>query len=736
MSSSAPTPPAITDTASLSKISYAPVPTWVLPVSFDPAHPRKEGLPLTYLLTEEQQHAEERCHYSRLVARLETMQAVQQLSQWRTSFDPLTQSVILHHLRVHRDGTVFDYAQPEHVRILQREESLDAFILHGRITVLVVFNDVRPGDIIETSHSIVHTPRLLPHRHSAFHTLLDAFPVAKYNIALTFASSRAMRWKSSAPEQKPDEATVDGLTCWTWRGENRPAVTPEPNVPGWVLPGFWVQVSDVTDWAEVSAATASAWAENENEDQAPLTACLAEIKARSTDPVARIEQLLRFVQDDFRYLSVNLELGGYIPSSPASVLNRRYGDCKDLSRLLACLLQKLGIKARPVFVNTRLGKSLQTLLPGANLFNHAIVEFTLDGETRWIDATLKRQGGGPLGRWIPRFDFGLPLSIPGETLSPQPAPERKPDRYEIHETLLLDTAGNPSLLKVATNATGRHAESFRLQMEDEGIVNYGKSRAQIQAARYVNAVPSIEPCFEDDREINEWRMVEIYKVFGFTTHNSAARTRSFVMPPNLAVTALPVPGKEKRTFDFALPADIHLEHTMEVRSRTFTQLPVTVKVFKQPGISLKVELKHPAGRWSQRAVLVTAIDAIKPQDLDPYRKLIESVYSTAAWALTVKNGIARQRRGIDFANLPPSSQKPEPIHPAPIRPVPTPITLPAKPEPSPAAARPDGSTSHYDKGRSHRHRRRKRSWPISIVLAALGVLIAAGGVGVYLFFHP
>lgn len=724
MSTPSTTPFVSADPASQAKISYAPVPAWVQPASFDPHYARKEGLPLTYLLVEEQQHAEERCHHSRLVARLETMQAVQQMSQWRTSFDPLTQSVVLHHLRVHRGETVTDYARPEHVRVLQREENLDAFILHGRVTVLVVFNDVRPGDIIETCYSIVHTPRLLPDKHSAFHTLPDAFPVARYHLSLAFASTRPMRWKSSAPDQKPDEATDGPLTRWTWRGEDRVAVTPEPNVPGWELQGFWIQVSDVADWSEVSAAAATAWASGKNDDPEALDACLRETTAGAEEPLARIERLLRFVQDDFRYLSVNLELGGYIPSPPAGVLRRRYGDCKDLSLLLSCLLQKLDVKARPVLVNTGLGKSLESLLPGANMFNHAIVEIEIGGQTRWIDATLHRQGGGPLNRWIPRYDFGLPIDLPGETLAPQPKPERETDFYEIHETLLVDTAGNPSLLKIATRATGRHAEGFRLQVETEGVEGCGQSFAKQQSARYVNAVQAGKPTFEDDREANEWRMVEVYQVTGFTVHNHAARRREFALPPNFAVTALPLPDKEARTRPFAVPADLHIEHTIEVRSRAFHQLPAGTRLFKQLGVTFKLDAKYQPGRWSRRAVLTTTTDAIQPRDIEAFRKLVEGIWSATAWTLSVADGIPRQRRGVDFANLPPPLRKIVPLSSGPSPKVGAPESAasapPAKPLSQPGTVR-------------RRRRPKKSNW---LAFTLTGLLVLAGlaaGVWVYYF---
>lgn len=743
MSSPVSQPPFSADTSTAPQISYAPVPDWVRPLDFDPKYPRKDSHPLTYLLVEHQEHAELRGAFSRDVVRLETMQAVQQMSQWRRSFDPLTQSLTLHHLRIHRDGEVFDYAKPENVRLLQREESLEAFILHGRVTVLVVFDDVRPGDIIETSYSILHTPRLLPLRHSSFFTLTEVVAIAKHHHSLVFDPARAMRWMSSSSGQAPETDALGTLTRWTWRGADRPALDPEPNVPGSELPAFWLQFSDVSDWSEVSEAAALAWNEGGNDEL--LDARIAEISAAAEDPLERIERVLRFAQDEFRYLSVNLELGGHIPTPPATVLRRRYGDCKDLSFLLACLLRKLGVAARPVLVNTALGPTLAALLPGANLFNHAIIELTVDGETRWIDATIPRQGGGPLGRAVPSFGFGLPVANPGAALTAQPAPAREIDRYEVQEILLLDTNGNPSLLKFAIRATGRHADVLRAQIESEGIDSYAQSRAKWHAQRYVNATLHETPVHADDRALNEWRMIETFLVQGFLVHSPADHRSGFTMPANLAATALPLAGKEKRRQSFALPESLHIEHTIEVRSRACYQQIATVKVFKHPGILVKMDGKYQPGRWSRRTTLVTSASAIPAADVEAYRKFAESVWNTT-WTFTLGSGIVRPRRGIDFSQLPESSAKRPPLANLPPPPPPAPtVTAPvaATPPPPPAAETPGDPGAprtplHAPSSRSGGPRRRRHSRkskrPILIALALLLLLIGGLGYAFYRFF--
>src|SRR6185369_17537776 len=103
----------------------------------------------------------------------------------------------------------------------------------------------------------------------------------------------------------------------------------------------------------------------------------------------------KIVQDGFRYLSVSIELGGQIPADPEIVIRRKYGDCKDLALLLTRLLRGLGVSARPVLVHGGLRKAVSELLPSP-WFNHVIVEFQIGEERRWVEATMKFQGGSAL----------------------------------------------------------------------------------------------------------------------------------------------------------------------------------------------------------------------------------------------------------------------------------------------------------------------------------------------------
>ena len=134
--------------AALQQVSYCPPSEWVKLHAYSTELPRKDGEPITRLLLDEQHDLSSQSTFFRIVQRLENMDAVQNLSQWRLSFEPNAQSVQLHHVRVHRDGTQIEFAKEGAAHLLQREENLDSFILHGNVTLLILLEDIRFVDLI------------------------------------------------------------------------------------------------------------------------------------------------------------------------------------------------------------------------------------------------------------------------------------------------------------------------------------------------------------------------------------------------------------------------------------------------------------------------------------------------------------------------------------------------------------------------------------------------------------
>ncbi len=104
-----------------------------------------------------------------------------------------------------------------------------------------------------------------------------------------------------------------------------------------------------------------------------VRAAAREAAEGAESPRARLEALLDFVRRQVRYVAVEMGVGGYRPTPPAEVLERRWGDCKDKALLLVDLLADAGIEAHPALVRLDEDQGIDAEFPAADQFNHLIV---------------------------------------------------------------------------------------------------------------------------------------------------------------------------------------------------------------------------------------------------------------------------------------------------------------------------------------------------------------------------
>ena len=251
---------------------------------------------------------------------------------------------------------------------------------------------------------------------------------------------------------------------------------------------------------------------------------------------------------------------------PGVVARRRYGDCKDLSFLLVHLLKRLGVQARLVLVNTVLRKSIAELLPSPGAFNHLLVEYQVCGETRWVDATLKRQGGGSLNRVMRDYGAGLPIAGACATLVEPPGDPARNSVYELRESILLDTSGAWSWLAVVVAARGSQAEALRQELESEGLEALAKKGCGIASSALPTPEESAQLQYRDDRAANEFFLAEVFEIKDFLTLDPKSKWYKLELPNDYAVNLLKVPDAGPRRTPFAVPHPCNIVHTIELHS--------------------------------------------------------------------------------------------------------------------------------------------------------------------------
>ena len=249
--------------AAKDRIQIGPVPGWVASCPFRIDFEAQQPGPVTYLLFDRQIHAELRQTFFHVALRLDTMQAVQNESLWRLDFEPLHQQITLHWIQTRRGGALVDHASLSSARVVDRQAA--GSLLQDRLSLLLMLEDLRPGDILEWCYTVESRPLLLPERCAAMFTLPAGAAVGQFYFSLLFNPSRPMQWESSVPEWQPVEKQDKEEILWMWTQDNYPGLPPEENTPDWYITHPWIQVSDCADWGTIAAAFAEAWQEDEDD---------------------------------------------------------------------------------------------------------------------------------------------------------------------------------------------------------------------------------------------------------------------------------------------------------------------------------------------------------------------------------------------------------------------------------------------------------------------------------------
>ena len=104
------------------------------------------------------------------------------------------------------------------------------------------------------------------------------------------------------------------------------------------------------------------------------------------------------MQENKRYVSVQLGIGGWQPFTAEYVEERGYGDCKALSNYMKAMLQEIGVESYPVIVYAGEHHPYEVEDDFVDpAFNHAILY--VPGEDMWLECTSQINPPGYLGEF-------------------------------------------------------------------------------------------------------------------------------------------------------------------------------------------------------------------------------------------------------------------------------------------------------------------------------------------------
>lgn len=473
------------------KVAVQPLPTWVVRQQYDPA--RLDDEPTngaSYLLLSYQRwhdDADEH-YYSRIARKVVDMDGAEDVSQLSVSFDPSFETLAFHHVRVIRDGTVQDRLDLSDIQLLHNETEAARLIYNGTVTASLILSDVRPGDIVDYAYTVSGKNPVF-HGHISDRSFLGfSVPIGRRFVRINVPDDRVYWVKQFAGAPEPVQLRDGGRRVYEWAADYVGRSYEDDAEPYWFPRYPRVDLTDLADWTALGEHYSPFYRlpETVSED---LLAEIEAIRRAHADDAARVRAALKLVQSNVRYLGMENGVGGYAPRDASQVWDQRFGDCKDKTMLLATILDRLGIKAVPVLVDTKSRRHFELDLPSSITFDHVIIQVELGDETVWFDPTRNDQTGD----WshIQQAEFGAGVTIAGNDSGLVEIPlVSRPSEYGYDVTETFDTVRQEGkvYLQVETRIWGHQADDFLSWKRREGIEGISKEYLKY----YQNEYKSIE----------------------------------------------------------------------------------------------------------------------------------------------------------------------------------------------------------------------------------------------------
>ena len=129
--------------------------------------------------------------------------------------------------------------------------------------------------------------------------------------------------------------------------------------------------------------------------------------------------IYKYLQANFRYVSIQLGIGGFKPFDAAFVDQKKYGDCKALSNYMKACLDAIGVVSYYAVINAEYNSAPVDPSFPHNGFNHVILCVPGDPDTTWLECTSTFSDFGVLGGFTENRN-ALLIKPEGGVLVPTP----------------------------------------------------------------------------------------------------------------------------------------------------------------------------------------------------------------------------------------------------------------------------------------------------------------------------
>lgn len=310
---------------------------------------------------------------SEVQKRVNTQQAIRGLGEQKISYVSTLETVEVEDAYTIRpDGTKIQVAKDK-IRVQDESDSDGSSIYSDQKVLTIIFPNVEVGgQIYYKVRSHQHTPVFPGYfgwmAHFSPHTAIE-----NYKVHLTHDAAIDVRYHlKGATGGRVANNPEDAANVKRYQFEYTQSFAHPGESNRVALSDFapHILVSTYKDYKQIGLAY-QAGAHPKSKPTPTIEKLAAEIVGSETDELKKARMVYNWVSRNIRYVGVYVAAGGFIPHDAQSILDNRYGDCKDHVVILESLLTALNIESSPALINS--GDAYELKPIGlTSPFNHVI----------------------------------------------------------------------------------------------------------------------------------------------------------------------------------------------------------------------------------------------------------------------------------------------------------------------------------------------------------------------------
>ncbi|SDE12737.1 Transglutaminase-like superfamily protein [Mucilaginibacter pineti] len=461
-----------------------------------------------------------------------------------------------------------------------------------------------------------------------------------YHISI--ASDAGFRYVNKNTSAKPQKTTVDKTDSYLWKVTNLKAFKLEDGAESWrVLPRIYFAANNfefygipgnISTWQNYGK-----WQQGLNADVCNLSPKRVEELQKMTADIKtdkeKAKYLYNYLQQNMRYVSIQLGIGGLKPFPAAFVDEKKYGDCKALANYMCAMLKAVNIPA--YYAKVRAGSNEEpydAAFPN-DLSNHIIVCIPFKGDTTWLECTSSTQQFGKLGKFTENRN-ALLITEDGGKLVNTPKSTDVDNQLNTVVTIKLDADGGAKAqLKILSTGDYRDDYIGMAALKNDEQKQYLMQMLGIKQPSVFNFTPTTDKDGVKEVDID----LEYDKFCDIATGD-----KQFYKPKVFDLWQVTVPVLEKRKSDYYfgtpmlktcittidLPAGFEVETLPTSQSLKFTYGTYDVKYAYDAGknqvvSTAKFNLTNqviPAAKYTEMQVYMDAVAKAQNKKLVIRRK--------------------------------------------------------------------------------------------------------------------